>query len=204
MAKKVHAEKTNERSDAPTKTQHDDFDYETIEGELCPFCNEKTLTLMETARDIPFFGVCHIFSMDCSNCKYHKADVEAEASSGEPVKYTLDISEEADMKIRVIKSSEATVKLAYVGEIEPGETANGYITNVEGILNRIKVQIEHLRDAADSDDEDIKTKAKNQLKKLTRIMWGQEKAQLVIEDPTGNSAIISPKAVKSAYKPKKR
>lgn len=208
MTKKEHAEKpakdAAQPDGAPTKTQHDDFDYETIEGELCPFCNEKTLTLMETARDIPFFGVCHIFSMDCNNCKYHKADVEAENATGEPVKYTLDISEEADMKIRVIKSSEATVKLAYIGEIEPGETANGYITNVEGILNRIKVQIEHLRDAADSEDEDIKTKAKNQLKKLTRIMWGQEKAQLVIEDPTGNSAIISPKAVKSAYKPKKK
>lgn len=199
-----HAHERPDNNDGPKKTQHDDFEYETIDGELCPFCNEKTLSLMETARDIPFFGVCHIFSMDCSNCKYHKADVEAEDSTGEPVKYALDITAEEDMKIRVIKSSEATVKLAYIGEIEPGETANGYVTNVEGILNRIKVQIEHLRDAADSEDEDIKTKAKNQLKKLTRIMWGQEKGQLVIEDPTGNSAIISPKAIKSAYKPKKK
>jgi zinc finger protein len=191
-------------SDDPKKTQHEEFDYETIDGELCPFCNEKTLTLTETSRDIAFFGVCHIFSMDCSSCKYHKADIEAENNTGEPVKYTLDISEEADMKIRVIKSSEATVKVPYIGEIEPGETANGYITNVEGILNRIKVQIEHLKDAADSDDEDMKNKAKNQIKKLTRIMWGQEKGQLIIEDPSGNSAIISPKAVKSTFKPKKK
>jgi len=176
-----------------------EFDYETIDGELCPFCNEKTLSLTETSRDIPFFGVCHIFSMDCTNCKYHKADVEAENSS-EPVKFTLDITEEADMKIRVIKSSGATVKIPYVGTIESGETANGYITNVEGILNRIKVQTEHLREAAEEDDE--KTKAKNMLKKITRIMWGQEKAQLIIEDQSGNSAIISPKAVKSALKKK--
>src|SRR3989344_4910345 len=129
-----------------------EFDYETIEGEFCPFCNEKTLTLMETARDVPYFGVCHIFSMDCSSCKYHKADVEAEEGNGEPVKYTLDITEEADMKIRVIKSSEATVKIPHIGSIEPGETANGYITNVEGVLNRIKKQIEHLRDATDEDE----------------------------------------------------
>ena len=184
-------------------TKNEEFDYETIEGELCPFCNEKTLTLMETAREVPYFGVCHIFSMDCSSCKYHKADVEAEATSGEPVKYTLDITEEADMKIRVVKSSEATVKLAYIGNIEPGETANGYITNVEGIINRIKNQIEHLKEAAD-DDEEMKTKAKNQLKKLTRIIWGQEKGQLIIEDPTGNSAIVSPKAVKSKLTVKKK
>jgi zinc finger protein len=191
-------------SKPPVSERNDEFDYETIEGELCPFCHEKTLTLTETSRDVPFFGVCHLFSMDCSSCKYHKADVEAESSDGEPVKYTLDITEEADMKIRVIKSADATVKIPYIGSIEPGETANGYITNVEGIFNRIKNQIEHLKEAADEDDEETRTKAKNQLKKITRIMWGQEKAQLIIEDPSGNSAIVSPKAVKSKLTGKKK
>jgi zinc finger protein len=191
-------------TEQPVKKHDEEFDYDVIEGELCPFCNEKTLSLTETVREVPFFGMCHIFSMDCSSCKYHKADVEAEENSGEPVKYTLDITEEDDMKIRVIKSSEATVKIPYIGAIEPGETANGYITNVEGIFNRIKNQIEHLRDAADPEEEEIKTKAKNQLKKITKIMWGQEKAQLIIEDPTGNSAIVSPKAVKSKLAVKKK
>jgi zinc finger protein len=183
-------------SKEPTHKADEEFGYETIEGEQCPFCNERTLTLVETSRDIPFFGVCHLFSMDCTNCKYHKADVEREEGGGEPVKYTLDITAEEDMKIRVVKSSEATVKVPHIATIESSETANGYITNVEGILNRIKVQTEHLRDAAE-DDEETRTKAKSMLKKLTRIMWGQEKAQLIIEDPHGNSAIISPKAVKS-------
>lgn len=179
-----------------------EFNYDVLEGEQCPFCNEKTLTLTETERDIPFFGVCNIFSMDCSNCKYHKADVERADGDGEPVKYTLDITEEADMKIRIIKSSDATVKIPYIGTIEPGETANGYITNVEGVFSRIKNQMEHLKEAAE--DEDEKNKIKNQLKKMTRIMWGQEKAQLIIEDPSGNSAIIDPKAVKSKLAVKKK
>lgn len=183
-----------------TKKQDEEFNYETIDGELCPFCNEKTLTLMEAVRDVPFFGACHLFSMDCSSCKYHKADVEAE-QQGEPCKYTLEITSEEDMRIRIIKSSNADVKIPYVGEIIAGETANGYITNVEGILNRIKNQVEHLRDAAEDDEE--KTKAKNMLKKLTRIAWGQEKAKLIIEDPTGNSAIISPKAKKESLKKRK-
>jgi zinc finger protein len=187
-----------------TEEKNEEFNYETIAGELCPFCNEKTLTLTEAEREIPFFGVCHIFSMDCTNCKYHKGDIELAEGNGEPVKYTLDISEEADMKIRVIKSADATVKIPHIGSIEPGETAQGYVTNVEGILNRMKRQIEHLRDAADPDEEDIRTKAKNQIKKMTRIMWGQEKAQLIIEDPAGNSAIISPKAVKSKMTVKKK
>ncbi len=166
-----------------------------IKGELCPFCNKKTLTLMENEIDIPFFGKTFIFGMDCSNCNYHKADVESAEESREPVKYTLEISSEADMKIRIVKSSNATVKIPHIGTIEPGEAASGYITNVEGILQRMKKQIEVLRD--DSEEEEDRKKAKNMLKKLLRVMWGQEKLKMIIEDPTGNSAIISDKAVKS-------
>ncbi len=200
MSEEKHVK--NDHKAEPKGEHNDEFNYDMLEGEQCPFCNEKTLTLTETERDIAFFGICNIFSMDCSSCNYHKADVEKAEENGEPVKYTLDITEEADMKIRVIKSSNATVKIAYIGSIEPGETANGYITNVEGVFNRIKNQIEHLKDAAEDDAE--KTKAKNQLKKITKIMWGQEKGQLVIEDPSGNSAIISPKAVKSKLTVKKK
>ena len=72
-----------------------------LTGEQCPFCNSKTLTLMETEKEIPYFGMCYLFSMDCSSCGYHKADVEA-AEDREPVKYTLDIDNEKDMHIRVV------------------------------------------------------------------------------------------------------
>jgi len=174
-----------------------DLGYDQIKGEPCPFCHESTLTLTEAVRDIPFFGVCHLFSMDCDSCKYHKADVEAE-NAGEPTRYDLSIESEADLTIRVIKSSNATVRIPHVGDIEPGEASNGYVTNVEGILNRIKQQVEHLKEAAD--DEVEERKCKNLLKKLTRILWGQEKAALILEDPTGSSAIISPKAKKTPLK----
>src|SRR4030043_1212740 len=165
-----------------------------INGELCPFCHNKTLTLAEAETDIPFFGKAYIFSMNCTSCNYHKADVEAEEQK-EPCKYSLEISSEEDMKIRVVKSSNATVKIPHIGSIEPGEAANGYITNIEGILQRMKKQIEVLRD--DSEEEEDRKKAKNMLKKLLRVMWGQEKLKLIKEDPSGNSAIISEKAVKS-------
>lgn len=163
-----------------------------VSGEPCPFCHEKTLTLMEAERDVPFFGKCYIFSMDCSSCNYHKADVEAEESKN-PLKTTFEISSEEDMKVRVIKSSNATIKIPRIATIEPGEASNGYITNVEGILNRLKKQIEFARD--NSEEADEKKKAKNMLKKLQRVMWGQEKLSLTLEDPTGNSAIISDKAI---------
>ena len=49
-------------------------------------------------------------------------------------------------------------------------------------------------------DEELKKKAKNLLKKIQNILWGEEKIKIIIEDRTGNSAIISDKAVKEKLK----
>ncbi len=171
--------------------------FEVMENEKCPVCGKNELTLTEAERDIPFFGKVSIFSMDCNACKYHKADIEA-LEKHEPARFTLEVTSEDDMKIRVIKSSSATVKIGTIGSIQPGETANGYITNVEGVLNRLKRQIEHLRDSAE--DSASAKKAKNYIKKLTRVMWGQDRLKIVIDDPNGNSAILSDKAQKSKLK----
>ncbi|MBU2560745.1 MAG: ZPR1 zinc finger domain-containing protein [Nanoarchaeota archaeon] len=167
---------------------------ESLSGEMCPFCHTPNLALTEGEVEIPYFGRVFIFGMDCSNCKYHKSDVEC-AEQKPPCKYSLDVTSEDDMKIRVIRSSEGTIKIPRIGSIEPGPDAEGFVSNVEGILQRIKDQVEHLRD--EEEDEDIKKKCRNMIKKIGRVMWGQESIKLVIEDPSGNSAIVSDKAVKS-------
>ena len=168
-----------------------------LEKQPCPMCRGKTLTLIEDEREVPYFGKVYVFSMTCSNCKYHKADVEA-AEKKEPCKYSIEISGEEDMKIRIVKSSEATIKIPHVVTIEPGPASSGYVTNVEGILNRVKHQIETVKE--NEEDNDAKKKAKKLLKKLNKVMWGQEKLKIIIEDPSGNSAIISEKAIKGKLK----
>ena len=172
---------------------------EDLELKPCPLCNEKSLILTEREMEVPYFGKVYLFSMTCNNCKYHKADVES-SERKEPVKFEFEISSEEDMKVRIVKSSEATVKLPHLASITPGPASQGYVTNVEGILRRVKYQIESAKETAE--DEEEKVKAENLLKKITRITWGQEKQKLIIEDPSGNSAIISDKAIKSALKVK--
>ena len=172
---------------------------EMISGQPCVFCHQKTLTLTEHEVEVPYFGKVSLFSMTCSTCKYHKSDVEA-IEQKEPSRYTFEISSEEDMKVRVVKSSEATVKVPYIADITPGPASQGFVTNIEGILNRIKHQIETARDTAE--DEEDRKKAKNLLKKITRVVWGQEKQKIIIEDPSGNSAIISDKAEKAKMKVK--
>ncbi len=171
-----------------------DFKSEVLEGQTCPMCVKDTLTLTQTEREVPYFGLMYIFSMTCTTCKYHKADLEAKEHK-EPCKWSMEVDSEADMQVRVIKSAEATLKIPHVITVESGPAADGYITNVEGVLTRVKDAVQSARD--NEEDPDAQKKAKNLLKKLQKVMWGQEKVKLIIEDPTGNSAIISEKAVKS-------
>jgi len=167
---------------------------EVLKAQECPICHQNTLELMEGETDIPFFGKTYLFSMNCTSCNFHKADVEAEEQR-EPCKYTLEVNSEQDMKIRVVRSSQATIRLPHIATVEPGPASNGYVTNVEGIIERIKNEVQTAADG--EEDEAAKKKARNLIKKLNRVTWGQEKLKLIIEDPSGNSAIISDKAVVS-------
>lgn len=164
-----------------------------LEKQDCPFCHTKNLTLMQSELEIPYFGLVYLFSMSCSNCKYHKSDVEA-AEQKPHVKYTFDIESDKDMDVRVVKSSAATVKIPRLASITPGPASNGFVTNVEGVLERIKEQIEQVKE--NEEDSDAKKQAIKLIKKINRCKFGQEKLKLIIEDPTGNSAIVSDKAKK--------
>ena len=66
-----------------------------------------------------------------------------------------------------------------------------FVSNIEGIIERFKKQIEAIRDSAE-DDEDRK-KAKNLLKKLQRVLWGDETLKITLEDPSGNSGFVTQK-----------
>ncbi len=211
MAEEKEAGKSREAGNESGKNksiQTEEGATDILEAQPCPMCREKTLVLMENEREIPYFGKVYIFSMDCSSCKYHKADIES-AEERDPAKYEIEISGEADMKIRVVKSSEATVKIPHVCTIEPGPASNGYVTNIEGILNRVKKIIEGSKEGggegeegSGDDDKAVRKKAKNLLKKLQRAMWGQDRLRIIVEDPTGNSAIISDKAIITKMKKK--
>ena len=165
-----------------------------LTGQQCAFCGENKLTLREDEVEIPFFGRVFVLSMDCSGCGYRKADVEP-AEQKEPCRYTLEVTSDADLNIKIIKSAEATVKIPRVITIESGPASEGYITNVEGLLEKVKAMIQSAANA-EEDDPAAKTKAKNLIKKLNKVLVGREPLKIIIEDPSGHSAIISDKAQK--------
>ncbi len=166
-----------------------------IKNQLCPFCQESKAILREEEMDIPHFGKTFVLTLECEGCGARKSDIEP-AEKKEPCRYTFEVTSEADLTARVIKSGEGTVKIPHVITIEPGPASSGYITNVEGLLEKV---IEVIEQSMDSEDEDpsAKKKAKNLIKKLKKVMLGRETLKIIIEDETGFSAIISEKAVKS-------
>lgn len=174
---------------------------EVLGGEICPFCHNKTLTLIEEEMEIPYFGKVFMFSMSCTSCNFYKSDVEA-ANLKDPCSITFEVESEEDMKVRLVKSSTATIKIPGLKmSVTPGPASLGYVSNIEGMLNRFKSIIEKERDS--SDEPDVVKNAKNLLKKLRKAMWGEAKLKIMIDDPSGNSAIISDRAVVKKLKGKK-
>lgn len=164
-----------------------------IKNQPCPFCGEKKATLNEQDIEIPYFGRVFVLSMDCSACGTRKSDIEP-AETKEPAKFTLDVTSEDDLNIKIIKSSQATVKIPRIITIESGPASNGYVTNVEGLLEKVKKIIQS--NAESEDDPSAKKKAKNLIKKLNKVLVGREPIKIIIEDTTGYSCIVSDKAQK--------
>jgi zinc finger protein len=174
---------------------------EEMKKQQCMFCGKKTLTLMQDEIDIPYFDKVFVFSMKCDSCNFYKSDVEA-SKVREPCKITFEITSDKDMKVRVVKSSNAHLKIPGLKmDVRPGPAAEGFVTNIEGLLDRFKRVIEHARDS--SDDNKERKSAKNLLKKLWKVKCGDVALKIIIEDPTGNSGIISDKTKVEKLKVKK-
>lgn len=166
---------------------------EVIEKQECPVCKEKTMQLIQEEREVPHFGKCYLMSMNCTKCLYHSSDIEVEKKDNSK-KYEFTVEKKEDLNVKVIKSGEATIKIPQLRmSVTPGASSIGYISNIEGVLRRFKKIIEDQRDTAE--DPETKKTAKNLLKKFWKVECGELALKIVIEDPSGNSAIISNKTV---------
>ena len=158
----------------------------------CPACHKERLKVNFHKHKIKFFGEVMESILNCK-CSYRHVDVMI-LSEKDSVKYTLNISDDKDMLIRVVRSGNSTIEIPEIGvKITPGTGSEGYITNIEGIIKRIEDILLTLSNGEDKD------KVKLLLDKIEKIKKGEKTAKLIIEDPSGNSVIISDKAIKEPY-----
>ncbi len=162
----------------------------------CPVCCSEMEFNWET-EEVPYFGEAMIIAGVC-DCGFRHSDTIL-LSQKEPSRYTLEIENVDDLDARVIRSCSGTVRVPELGvDIEPGPASESYISNVEGVLDRIRGIVEFAtRSARQAGASDSTCKGEEILKNMDLAMNGQFKLTVIIEDPLGNSAIVSDKVVKS-------
>lgn len=163
----------------------------------CPVCSSQMDFNWET-QDIPHFGDAMIIAGVCC-CGYRHSDTIL-LSQKEPARYTLTVSSMEDLDSRVIRSSSGTIRVPELGiNVEPGPASEAYVSNVEGVLDRIRGIVEFAtRSASEAGDLEGTERGNQILEDINMALRGQYNLTMIIEDPLGNSAIDSEKAVRSA------
>ncbi|WP_048149883.1 ZPR1 zinc finger domain-containing protein [Palaeococcus ferrophilus] len=161
----------------------------------CPICGAKnSLKALQFIHEIPYFGKVMESTIICENCNYRNADVMV-LEEKEPRLYTLRVEEEKDLFTRVVRSKSGTVELEEVGvTVEPGPAAQGFITNVEGLIERVKDALITTRNfkSQEGDEEAVK-KVDELLEYLEEVRDGKKPLTVRIMDPFGHSALIGEK-----------
>jgi len=157
-------------------------------GIVCPSCNEANLLVRSMLYSIPYFNELAMFSMECPSCNFTHNDVFS-AEQRKPARFTLHVNDLKLLRSRVVRSGSGTIRLPEFGiDVEPGPTAESFITNVEGVLQRIMSVVETAIGFAEKPQE--KTKGAEILVNMNRAIEGEFPFTLVIEDPAGVSGII--------------
>ena len=115
------------------------------------------------------------------------------------MRFLLAVETTDDLDARVIRSSSGTIRVPELGvDIEPGFASESYISNVEGVLDRIEgIVCFATRSAREAENLESTTKGDEILEKIELARKGEFPITLILEDPLGNSSIDSEKAVKS-------
>ena len=154
----------------------------------CPVCGERSLDLTLTTKKVPYFGDVLILSTFCKNCKFKHNDVFP-VEIKQPTCYELKVKNKEDLNVKVVRSSSGTIEIPELGvKIEPGPAAQGFITNVEGILLRVEEVLNAQRVL--SKNEKTLRKVDELLGRISLARDGKFKFTIRIKDPFGNSALI--------------
>lgn len=156
----------------------------------CPLCHEE-LVISWQSDEIPYFGEVMYITAAC-DCSFRFADTLI-LTQKEPMRYELLVEGLEDLNSRVVRSTSGTIRIPELGiDVEPGSISESYITNIEGILDRIlNVVVTATRWC--EDDEEKRLRGLEVQEFLKEAIEGQRPITVVVEDPFGNSAIISDK-----------
>ena len=137
---------------------------------------------------VPFFNELAMFHLECPECGFKHSDVFS-AEQRKPSRFTMHVDDIALLNVRVVRSGSGTYRFLEWGiDVEPGPAAESFITNIEGLLYRVRAVVETAGNFADLDSE--KQRAAEIGEQMKAAIRGEFPFTLVMEDPAGVSGIL--------------
>ncbi|MGB1419442.1 MAG: ZPR1 zinc finger domain-containing protein [Poseidonia sp.] len=173
----------------------------------CPICaSSGNVNMIAHVDEIPYFGEHTQVTILCHDCGWRQTDfipAEGKKAGG----WSLVIDDEEKLRARVVRSSSCTVCIPELDlQVNPGSSATGYVSNVEGVLNRFQEIIDmverdlsqqFLQAEGEQRQALMDQMASLQTMTLTLANLGGPDAEavtLVLLDPHGHSMILHPDA----------
>lgn len=151
------------------------------------------MTAVTRVEKIPYFGEIMESVLICERCNYRSTDIIC-LEQKEPSRYIIEAGEDT-LNARVVKSQSATIRIPELGlKVEPGPRSAGYISNIEGVVERFEAALKTALNLFE--DDESKEKASKILEMLHEVREGVRKVTVIIEDPFGQSFVGHPLALK--------
>lgn len=159
----------------------------------CPDCGKEIDYIYDT-ENIPYFSDILLLSGVCPDCGFRITDTMV-LNDHEPCRWELKVETPEDLDARVIRSMQGEIDIPEFGvNIHPGPACSGFVSNIEGVLMRAE---DAIRRALPSCEGDETATANELLEKIGQARLSELPFTVIISDPSGNSGIVSPKAVKT-------
>ncbi|MFH0970834.1 MAG: ZPR1 zinc finger domain-containing protein [Candidatus Diapherotrites archaeon] len=152
----------------------------------CPQC-KKEAVIIQLVENVPYFGRILLQSLSCSHCGMKWSDVMS-LEFNSPTGFDVRIHKEKDLETKIVRNSSGTVEIPELGVVlEPGSFAEGFFTNIEGLLERVSDVLSVLMK---SDNPKQAKAAKERIRDLTKCKEGKMSFTVRVLDPYGGSALI--------------
>ncbi len=161
---------------------------ETLLDAPCPMCGGGRLVLRSLRLDLPYFGDALETVVLCGDCGFRHADVLL-TKEGRPTRHRMRVRGSSELSARVVRSSACTIRIPELKALmEPGQRSEAFVSNAEGVLVRFREILGFLSRNAATPRK--RAAAVASLATVSRMIDGREPFTLVLDDPTGNSAIL--------------
>jgi len=155
---------------------------------LCPVCNEKGLKMTRTVYSLPDGDDVLIILLECDKCGYKKSDLVNMYTAFQPGEYVLTV-DDGDFTHKIFRGATGDLEIPEIGMIiERGPAATFDFTNVEGILLKMKTQIEFFLETTPTDSLEWNN-ANESFKRIKKVLSKQLPFKVILRDIEGGSYI---------------